>query len=177
MFNEILVFFASIKDIILVLVGAICATLGGLISTWYQAKITRKIRREEIIGEIQVEAYQKAARVASQMQSILLQSTLENARRFVQENGNWFWEKRLFLPQGFQNKWCSIKAHLSNAGLLEEEIKHKANDKEREKPIKDLVNLKSSISRLAQDAEKEILEELGISPIQIEEFSEMIQNH
>lgn len=172
MFDDILSFFASIKDILLVLVGAICAALGGLIATWYQSKTARKIRREEVIGEKQVEAFQKAARLASQIQSLLIQGTLDDTIRFIQENGDWFWENRLFLPQGFQNKWCSIKGHLLNAKLLEESQKQKRNEAERSRKIDELVKLISFIRQLAKDAEREVLKELGTSPIEIEEFLE-----
>ena len=56
-----------LKEILFVLTGAISAILGGFLATWYETKKARKIRREEVIGEKQVEAYQQAARVASSL--------------------------------------------------------------------------------------------------------------
>ena len=56
--------FDTYKDLLLVLMGGLCATFGGLISTWYQARKARKIKREETIGQQQVEAYKKALRLA-----------------------------------------------------------------------------------------------------------------
>jgi hypothetical protein len=158
------------KDMLLVLVGGLCASLGGFASTWYQAKIARKVRREETIGERQVDAYQKAARVASGVQSVLMQGTLEDTLRFVNEQGDWFWENRVFLPQGFQNKWISVKSNLSRARLREKALETEPDEEKRNKQIEDLDQLESFIRQLAEEAEKEILGELGLSPIEIEKF-------
>ena len=58
-----------LKEILLVLAGAISAIFGGFLATWYQAKKARKIRREEVIGEKQVEVYQQAAMRISTLKS------------------------------------------------------------------------------------------------------------
>ena len=174
MFNEILSFFSNFilmfKELLLVLVGGLCAAFGGFFATWYLAKNSRRIRREEVIGEKQVEVYQKGARLSSQIQSLLIQGTLEDARKFVQENNDWFWDNRLFLPQGFQDKWISIKSNLNKAVRLEKKQGEEADEKKRENQIKELEELESFIQELAQDAEKIVLSELGLRPIEIEKL-------
>ena len=159
------------KQVLLVLTGAISAILGGFLATWYQTKKARKIRREEVIGERQVEVYQQAARVASSLQSVLMQGTLEDAVRYVNEQGDWFWKNRLFLPQGFQNKWISLKSNLRRAVHMEKAQATQKDENERGKQIDTLGELESFLDQLAEEAEKEILGELGLSPIEIEKFS------
>ena len=174
MLDEIFSFLANVlimfKELLLVLVGGLCAAFGGFFATWYLAKNSRRIRREEIIGEKQVEVYQKAARLSSQIQSLLIQGTLEDARKFVQENSEWFCDNRLFLPQGFQDKWISIKSNLNKAVRLEKKQGEEVDEKKRGNQIDKLGDLESFIRELAQAAEKVVLEELDLRPIEIEKF-------
>ena len=159
-----------LKDILLVIAGGFCGALGGLLATWYQSKKARQIRREEVIGEKQVEVYRVAARVSSSLQSLLIQGTLEDALKYVSEQGDWFWENRLFLPQGFQNKWITLKSNLRRAVRLEKTQDTKPDGDERNQQIDSLNELESRLDKLAEEAEKEILNELGLSQIEIEKF-------
>jgi len=161
-----------LKEILLVLVGGVCAAFGGFVSMWYQAKKARKIRREEVIGEKQVEVYQQAAGVASNVQSRLMQDTLEGTLQYVQLQGEWFWKNRLLLPQGFQNKWISLKSNLRKAVRMEKAQEKQKDEDKREEQINTLVELQSFLDQLAEEAEKEILKELGLSLIEIEKFYE-----
>jgi len=161
-----------LKEILLVLVGGACAAFGGFVSMWYHAKKARKIRREEVIGEKQVEVYQQAAGVASNVQSKLIQDTLEGTLQYVQLQGEWFWKNRLLLPQGFQNKWISLKSNLRKAVRMEKGQEKQKDEDKREEQINTLVELQSFLDQLAGEAEKEILKELGLSLIEIEKFYE-----
>lgn len=40
-----------LKELSLILVGSICAAVGGFLSTWYQSMKARKVRFEETVGE------------------------------------------------------------------------------------------------------------------------------
>ena len=65
--------FDEYKDLLLVLVGGFCAAFGGFVSMWYRAKKARKIKREETIGQQQVEVFKKALRLSNNLSSLLIQ--------------------------------------------------------------------------------------------------------
>ena len=155
-----------LKEILLVLAGAISAIFGGFLATWYQAKKARKIRREEVIGEKQVEVYQQAAMRISTLKSLPDQISLEEARKFVYEQEDWFWENHIFLPPKFRNKWLSLRSHLKKA-LRRENLIQKQTEPD-DKTIKELEKLESGIEKMVQEAENIILQELNLPEIEIE---------
>ena len=153
------------KELLLVLVGGLCAAFGGFLATWYLAKNSRRIKREEVIGEKQVEVYQKAASIASNLQYRLLQGQkFQDIYKFVGANHNWFWENRPLLPKDYQNGWCTIKAHLMTAMQMDESVRGGTSLRKMEE---DFLQLRNKLQNLVKQMEKEVLAELGCTPIEI----------
>jgi hypothetical protein len=171
MFNEILSFFSNFilmfKELLLILVGGLCAAFGGFLAMWYQVKKSREIRREQIIAEKEVEVCSWAALQIYELQGKLM-GNLSNAIQFMDENNKFFMENILFFPKEFRDKWGSIRVNLNKANSLEEEIKKQPNNKKEA----ELHCLQVYLDKLAKEAEKAILDKIRQPPINIERFSE-----
>ena len=152
--KEILKMFAEILP---VLIGGLCASAGGFLSTWYLSKKARKIRFEETIGEKEVEICQEALSAIGYLCSLLLQGTLEDSLNFMAKRDKWFWDSRSFLPQKFSNNWVSIKLNLQK--VLRMQKSHKDES--------DISDIESYIDQLTDEAQKEILNALNLQPITV----------
>lgn len=155
---------AMLKELLLVLAGAISAIFGGFLATLYQAKKARKIRREEVIGEKQVAVYNQAASLIYSLQGLLIQATLSDVIKFMHEHKDWFWDNIVFLPPKFRDKWLSIRLALNKAVRIE---KQQGPDK-----VAELTSLETYLDKLAKEAEVAILNELNMPSVKIERFSE-----
>ena len=155
------------KDFFLVLVGGLCAAFGGFISTLYKAKNAQKIKMEQIIGEQKVEVYKKALRLAGQLQSILIQGIYDDAIAFINQENPWVLENEILLPAKFAEYWHSLRLNL-RAARRKEQVQGKLPDGEqRNQKIEMLGELDTFMDELAEEAEKEIRNELGLPPITI----------
>ncbi|MCK4751986.1 MAG: hypothetical protein KAS75_00970 [Planctomycetes bacterium] len=157
-----------LKEILLILAGAISATFGGFFATLYQAKQARKIRREEIIGEKQVEICQQVATRIATLKSIPDQISLEEASKYVYENETWFWDNCLFLPSKFRNKWLSIRLNLKKAVRRVNQI-YKLEEPS-EKIEEELGKLEDGIAKMIDEAESIILQEFKLPKIEVEKI-------
>lgn len=158
-----------LKEILFVLVGAVSAIFGGFLATWYQTKKARIIRREEVIGEKQVEVYQQAAMRISTLKSLPDQLSLEEAQKLIYEQEDWFWLNYILLPTKFRNKWLSIRLHLKKA-IRREHLLQKQKEPD-DKTIKELEKLESGIEKMVQEAESIILQELNMPAVEIERIN------
>jgi len=104
------------KEVVLVLIGAVCSALGGSVAScvaiWYKAKKARQMRIEERAGEYQFEASKKALRLIRELRTALVKREHENTRQFYCDNGLWFSDNWMFLPAGFVEGWKSIALKL-----------------------------------------------------------------
>jgi hypothetical protein len=140
-----------------VLIGGLCAILGGFLSTWYMAKNARKIRMEEIIGEKQVEIYKEALSAIGYLNTCLLLGTTEDSQDFIEQHEKWFWDSRAFLPQKFADNWVSIKLSLRQRARMQKSHKDES----------DITKIELHIGDLAEEARKEILNILNLQPITV----------
>ena len=157
-----------LKEILLVLAGGVCGAFSGIVAALYQAKKARKVRMEETIGEKKVEVCQEAMTRISTLRSLLVQGTLEDSSRFVGEHEKWFWNSLLFLPSNFSKKWLSIRLNLRKAVRREKAQASQTDEKKRGEIINELEELESLIGEQAKKAEEEILNEVGLPPIELE---------
>ena len=149
-----------LAEMLPVLIGGLCAIVGGFLSTWYLARKARSIRMEETIGEKQVEICKEALSAVGYLRSLLLQGTLEDSLKFISERDKWFWDSRAFLPHGFSDKWVSIRSNLRKV------IRTQRNSTDKD-PVKKIEEYEKFINQLANDAEREILSVLNLQPITV----------
>ena len=90
-----------INEIIFILLGALCATLGGFLSMWYQIKKARKLKFEERIGEKKVNVYGEALSLIVEVKGRWIQDAEKNTLKYVDEKTEWIWKNRAFLPSEF----------------------------------------------------------------------------
>lgn len=159
--------FGGYKDLLLVLAGGLCATFGGFAGTWYKARKARKIKREETIGQQQVEAYKKALRLANKLSSILIQGIEDDVLEFISLNNPWVLDNEILLPPKFCEYWHSVRANVRSIKRKAKPLEKTEDGPERDKKIKELVDLESFTGKLANDAEKEIRKKLKLPPFKI----------
>ena len=159
--------FVEYKDLLLVLVGGFCAAFGGFVSTWYRAKKARKIKREETIGQQQVEAYKKALRLASALGSTLIQGIEDDVLEYIRLHNPWVLDNEILLPPKFVEYWHSVRANVRSIKRKEKPVERMKDGEERDKKVDELVELEEFTRKLANDAEKEIRKKLKLPPFKI----------
>jgi len=147
------------EELLLVLVGGVCSAFGGFLATWYWAKKAGKIKFQETIAERKVATYGKGLELICRLQFVLLQGTKEDALEFIYEkHGSWFSDNLILLPHTFVENWRSIRLNLQS-----DISERKAVLPQEEK----LVPLPTFCRKLAQEAEKSILNELNLPEFKI----------
>ncbi len=165
------------KDVFLILIGAICSALGGCIGIWYQAKKARQIRIEEVRGEQQLEACKKALSLTDQIQTLLIQGTTEDVLKLLYDNGEWFSMNQILLPHTFVENWRSMRLNLRTVIRREKSQQKMADGPERDEKIEDISNMEGFIQQLADEAEKVLRGELGLKEIKIKRPNKGIGNN
>lgn len=149
------------KDILLVLVGAISSIAGGFLATWYRARIAGKVKLKETIAERKVAAYGKGLELIGRVQSVLVQRTKEDALAFLYEHGSWFADNLILLPHTFVVNWRSIRQNLKKAITLEGALQKETNADKRRKMADQICEIHTFCDKLAREAESSIHSELG----------------
>ncbi|MFA5239944.1 MAG: hypothetical protein WC476_09615 [Phycisphaerae bacterium] len=154
------------KDFFLILIGAICSTLGGCaagcLAIWYQAKKTRQIRMEEKAAEVQFEARRKALVLIRQLRTFLPKREHGNARNFFSDNGSWFSENWMFLPDKYVENWRSIGWKLHDLARAEQNVKETTDQTKEGEYIEEAVALGKEMPQLALEAEDVLRKEMGL---------------
>ncbi len=155
--------------IIQILIGGLLVSLGGFLAIWYQAKTIRRIRREEIMAEKQIEANREAFNRITDLRAVMLENTPEQVLEWIGLNQKWFLDSRLFLPCKFAEKWLSIGKYCQRLVSLSTKLKQ-INDEMRKGGIMDeMREYESHCTKLADEALGEIYRDMNITPIAIEE--------
>jgi len=152
------------NEIVYVLIGGICSALGGCLAIWYQAKKARKIRREEVRGEKEIDAWTRAMYLIGRIQTLLMQSTTEDTLKFLYDNDEWFSMNLMFLPHKFEENWRSIKLNLKNLQLFEQGAKG-PDGQGRNEAINNAVETKDCNRKLAKEAYEELRKKLNLPEI------------
>jgi hypothetical protein len=154
------------KDFLLILIGALCSALGGCLAgcmaIWYQAKKTRKIRLEEKAAEVQFESRRNGLRLIRELQTSLVKREHDTARQFYCDNGSWFSENWMFLPEEFAENWRTIGWKLHDLRLAEQAVKETADENKKNKHIEEAVALGKEMPQLALMAENALRREMGL---------------
>lgn len=160
--SEKVSWFTENKDLLLVLLGGICAAFGGFVSTWYLAKKARKIKIAETIGVQQVEAYKEALARISELNPLLLQGTVQEAIEFMTTHQQWFMNSVILLPHKFVESWISIRSNLYSCANIEKTQAAMPDGPERYDKVTEKVNLKKYAVKLCNDALEAIEKESGL---------------
>ena len=155
------------KDFFLVLVGGICSAIGGCIAVWYQAKKARQIRMEEVRGEQQLEACKKALALTSQLWTLSIARTTDEAIRFLNANSEWFSMNQALLPHLFVENCISIRAALESVKDMEGDLQRISGEAKKPDIAKEISKNKRFIRQLIDTMDKEIRKELGLKEINI----------
>ena len=149
-------------------IGAFLASLGGFLAIWYQAKKTRKVRREEIIAEKHIEANREAFNRITDLRSMMLQSTPEQVLEWFGQNEKWFLDSRLFLPGDFVEKWLALGKYCQRLVKLKTTLARINDEMRKGGIINEMRECESYCTKLADQALDEIYRDMNISPIALE---------
>ena len=108
------------RDFFLILIGAACLTIGGLVTIWIQAKKARHIRREELIGEQSLEVLKKALSLTDQIQAMRIQCVTEDLISLLEREGEWFSMNQILLPHTFVENWRTLRIRLRQLNRQEQ---------------------------------------------------------
>jgi len=156
-----------IKDLLLVLIGGICAAFGGFVSTWYTSRNARKIKMEETIGQQKVEAYKKALRLINKLRSISIQGDNQDILDFIDEENNWVLDNELLLPQTFAECWHSVRSNIRTMKIKTDSLEGLEEGEKRERIINELDQLFEFVQNMIKNVEEDIRKELGLGPFKI----------
>jgi hypothetical protein len=150
------------KDVLLVLIGAVCSVAGGFLATWYRARIAGKVKLQETIAERKVLAYGKGLELIGQLQSVLVEGTKEDALAFLYENGSWFTDNLILLPRTFVENWRSIRLNLKKAIIYDDAQQKMTDNGKRGEIVDRIVEAQDFCDWLAKEAESSIRKELRL---------------
>ena len=144
-------------------------TAGGFLAMWYQAKKTRRVRREEMMAERQIEANADAFNHIVDLRFVMQQNTPEKVLEWLGQNEKWFLASRLFVPSGFAGKWMAIGKYCRRLVKLNAKLKQMDDEMRKGGIIDEMRECESYCSKLADEALGEIYRDMNIAPIAIEE--------
>ena len=148
------------KDIVLVLIGALSSVIGGFLNALHHRRNAGSIKFEETIAERRVAAYGKALELIRRLQFILYQGMPKEALDFLGENGSWFADSLILLPHTYVENWRSIKGNLASAVLKEGAKQQTRNESQKDLLAEEVVDSWQSSIELAREAEASIYAEL-----------------
>ena len=150
----------------LVLLGAFCATAGGVVAKWYEIRKTRRRRFEELFGERMMEIWPKALREFEHLSSIFLQATPEDCYKFMEDKNGWFWDNRPFLPAKVFNKWLSVSSSLRR--VVRRNAHEEVDENKRLQVIAEINNLEKFIDTQIDEVKRIIEKKLKVKSVKLE---------
>ena len=151
-----------------VIIGGLLAIAGGFVATYYQAKKARRIRMDEIMAEKKIQANAEAFTKFTELKGATMVGTTKAAVGAIESQMEWLFKNRLFLPGEFYSKWFSLRMVLHNIQSVKEDLETEENPQVKEQLITKKTELKKNSQCLLDEAEKEILKDMNVSPISIE---------
>jgi len=151
------------------LIGALLVTAGGFLAIWYQAKNVRRVRREEIMAQKQIQANAQAFNHITDLTSVMGQNTPEQVLNWIGQNQKWFLDTRLFLPRNFAEKWLAIGKYCQRLVRLNTKLKEMTDEMRKGGIIDEMRECESYCTSLADEALDEIYRDMNIAPIATQE--------
>lgn len=142
-----------------ILLGGILAISGGVLTIWFQARSARKIKIDEIVAEKKITANAEAFAYVKKIQSMLIQFSSKDVLKEILSLEEWWLKSRLFLPGKFINKWLGLREGASKLARLEASAS--INPEEA-------VELQKELDRLANEALKEIYNDMNLEEIKVD---------
>lgn len=107
----------------LALSGSFLATL---LAEHFRAKYASQVKRGELQGERREDADRLAYKLAKQAMSLFDAADVNSLKALFSSAEEWFWDHRLYLPEGFANAWLEARnrvSTLSSAEQLPDELR------------------------------------------------------
>lgn len=153
------------RDFFLILTGAVCSTIGGIVTIWIQAKKARHIRREELIGEQSLEVNKKALSLTDQIQTLRVQGSDEDVLNLLYSEGEWFSMNQILLPHTYVENWRSMRVGLRRL-IRKQSQNYKMDDEpKRDKIIYEISVLDDFIDNLAEEMDECLRKELRMKKV------------
>jgi len=108
-----------------IVLGAILAIAGGVIARFFDSRLRRKDKRNELLAERELDA---CVWIYPLFKLIMFYLDRENpdfqsAKKLVSENNARFWDNRLLLPPGVPEDWIACRNAIAN-GEKEKALDH-----------------------------------------------------
>lgn len=160
------------RDFCLILIGAICSTVGGIVAFLIQAAMARRIRRDELIGEQSLEAAKKALSLTDLIYTLRIQGVTEDILKLLQDEGHWFSMSQVLLPHAFVENWRTLRIRLRQLKRRESYLDEITDEAEKEEKIKEkeIGTMEEFIDKLIEEMDVSIRKELGMKKVCIKKF-------
>ncbi len=164
---EDLSFCIQYKDVLLVLIGGVCAALGGFAAAWYKARVAGQVRFRETLGEEKAKALGRAMRLFSTLRSIRIQGVHKDVLDFIRENNEWMLDNEAVLPQKSVENWHSVRSNVRSLMRNDGRLSTMGDGPDRDALIERIGKQEQYTDDLVKEAEQLIREELSLKPFKI----------
>jgi len=165
--TEDLSFYAQYKDVLLVLLGAVCASLGGFAGAWYRAKLAGEVKFKESLAEQKANALGKAMRLLNGLRSIRIQGVHKDVLDFIREHNEWMLDNEPVLPQKAVENWHSVRHNVRSLMRKDSRLQGSDNGPQRNLLIEEIHHDEEFTDNLVKEAEQLIRQELSLKPFKI----------
>jgi hypothetical protein len=159
------------EEIILVLLGGVCASLGGFAARWYGVRTAGDIRCKETLGEQKAKALGRTARIFSNLSSVLIQGAHKDVLDFIKEHNEWMLDNEAVLPQKVAENWHSVRSNVRSLMRKDGSRQHMTEGPELDALIEEIVSGEDFTRQLAKEAEQLIRDELILTPFKIHRWA------
>jgi hypothetical protein len=160
------------RDFFMVLLGAICSTLGGIAVTLLQAKKARQIRRDELVGEQSLEVAKKALSLTDQLHAMRMQCVTDDIIKLLDSEGEWFSTNQILLPHAFVENWRTLRVRLRQLKRREQHVDKMDSGPDRDKWDNEIDAMEQFVDSLIDEMEGCLRKELGLKEVNIKKFNQ-----
>ncbi len=165
----------TLKDVVLVLLGGVCASLGGVATAWYKARTAGQVRFKETLGEQKAKVLGRTMRILNGLRSTYIQGVSEDVLDFTKEHNEWMLDNEGVLPKKAVENWHSVRGNVRFIRLKEGALQRATRDATKEKLAEEASNAWKFGLELVEEAEQLVRKELDLGPFRIHRWNSMAQ--
>lgn len=149
----------SNHELFYIFIGMAISLIVQFAGAFIANRFKRSDRMEEVIAERRVNANQQAYRHTKNIQGLLIQKKLEDVRKGLDDNQDWFFNNALYLPENFKSRWCSIRSVSAELSIYENNLPTTKDS---------VIGGYNQLTRLINEAFSAIYVDMGLKRVNVE---------
>ena len=156
------------NEVLSISVGAGLALAGGVVTRLLDAKLARRQRFDEAMGERQLVVFAEAYSRAKDIQADVEQADeREGMNNYIRSDcESWFFANRIYLPDRFSNCWVTLRNKRGIAARLREGLSGQQGPLNADRATR-LESVCRECSTLAHELTLAILDEMKLQPLAV----------